>query len=92
MKKLPIGRDNFKQIIEGKFYYVNKTKMIEDLLEEGSYVILFPRPSKGSIKAYRKQWYDQIIEGKANISQYEKSFKILSYAMNQYYKENVILL
>ena len=172
MKKLPIGRDNFKQIIEGNFYYVDKTKMIEDLLEEGSYVTLFPRPRrfgkslmistlddffniekkqanknlfkglyiekskyrneqgkypvikvnfkevqaftweemqekiifliqrlfvehdhvKEALKPIEKQWYDQIMEGKANISQYENSFKILSYAMNQYYKEDVILL
>lgn len=172
MKKLPIGRDNFKQIIEGDFYYVDKTKMIEDLLEDGSYVTLFPRPRrfgkslmistideffnvekkqanknlykglyiekskykkeqgkypvikvnfkevqaltweemqekiifliqrlfaqhdhvKEALKSIEKQWYDQIMEGKANISQYENSFKILSYAMNQYYKENVILL
>ena len=172
MKKLPIGRDNFKQIIEGDFYYVDKTKMIEDLLEGGSYVTLFPRPRrfgkslmistideffniekkqanknlfkglyiekskykkeqgkypvikvnfkevqaltweemqekiifliqrlfaqhdhvKEALKPIEKQWYDQIMEGKANISQYENSFKILSYAMNQYYKENVILL
>ena len=172
MKKLPIGRDNFKQIIEGDFYYADKTKMIEDLLEEGTYVASFPRPRrfgkslmistldeffnvekkqanknlfkglyiekskykkeqgkypvikvnfkevqaltweemqekiifliqrlfaqhdhvKEALKPIEKQWYDHIMEGKANISQYENSFKILSYAMNQYYKEEVILL
>ena len=27
MKKIPIGRDFFKDIIEGDFYYVDKTKM-----------------------------------------------------------------
>ena len=46
MKKLPIGRDNFKDIIEGNFYYVDKTKMLEELLERGSYVTLFPRPRR----------------------------------------------
>ena len=29
MKKIPIGRDNFKDIIERDFYYVDKTKLIE---------------------------------------------------------------
>lgn len=46
MKKLPIGRDNFKDIIEGDFYYVDKTKIIEELLDRGSYVTLFPRPRR----------------------------------------------
>ena len=46
MKKLPIGRDLFKDIIEKGFYYVDKTKMIEELLERGSYVTLFPRPRR----------------------------------------------
>ena len=172
MKKLPIGRDNFKDIIEENFYYVDKTKMIEELLERGAYVTLFPRPRRFGkslmistieeffniekkqtnknlfkglyidkskykkeqgkypvikinfkevqattweemkekvifliqrlfvehdkvrevLKPIEKQWYNQIMEGKANIAQYENSFKILSYAMYQYYKERVILL
>ena len=46
MKPLPIGRDNFKQIIENNFYYVDKTKLIEDLLNAGAYVTLFPRPRR----------------------------------------------
>ena len=45
-KKIPIGRDNFKDILEQDFYYVDKTKMIEELLERGSYVTLFPRPRR----------------------------------------------
>lgn len=172
MKKLPIGRDNFKEIIEEEFYYVDKTKMLEELLERGSYVTLFPRPRrfgkslmistideffniqkkqenrnlfeglyiekskykkeqgkypvikvnfkevqsmtweemqekiifliqrlfvehdyvKKILKPIEKQWYDQIMEGTANIAQYENSLKILSYAMTLYYKEKVILL
>ena len=46
MKKIPIGRDFFKDIIEGDFYYVDKTKMIEELLDKGAYVTLFPRPRR----------------------------------------------
>ena len=46
MKPLPIGRDNFKQIIENNCYYVDKTKLIEDLLTSGAYVTLFPRPRR----------------------------------------------
>ena len=46
MKKIPIGRDNFKDIIEGDFYYVDKTKVIEEILDRGSYVTLFTRPRR----------------------------------------------
>ena len=46
MKPLPIGRDNFKQIIENNCYYVDKTKLIEDLLNTSAYVTLFTRPRR----------------------------------------------
>lgn len=46
LKKIPIGMDNFKDIIQGNYYYVDKTKMIEEILERGSYITLFPRPRR----------------------------------------------
>ena len=46
MKPLPIGRDNFQQIIENNCYYVDKTKLIEELLDTGAYVTLFSRPRR----------------------------------------------
>ena len=46
MKAMPIGRDNFKDIIEEGCYYVDKTKIIEELLDQRAYVNLFPRPRR----------------------------------------------
>ena len=46
MKKIPIGRDSFKDIIEKDFYYVDKTKIIEEILDAGAYVSLFSRPRR----------------------------------------------
>ena len=46
MKAMPIGRDNFKDIIEEGCYYVDKTKIIEEILETKAYVTLFPRPRR----------------------------------------------
>ena len=46
MKKIPIGRDDFKDIIEKDFYYVDKTKIIEKILDTGAYVSLFSRPRR----------------------------------------------
>ena len=45
-KPLPIGIDDFKTIIEEDYYYVDKTKMIEILLDDGAKVTLFTRPRR----------------------------------------------
>ena len=45
-KKLPIGISNFKDIIEKNYYYFDKTKFIEDILEDGAQVKLFTRPRR----------------------------------------------
>ena len=45
-KKLPIGISNFKDIIEKNYYYFDKTRFIEDILEDGAQVKLFTRPRR----------------------------------------------
>lgn len=45
-KKLPIGYDNFKEVIEKDLYYVDKTHIIEELLDNKNKVVLFPRPRR----------------------------------------------
>lgn len=44
--KLPIGIDDFKKIREAGFYYVDKTKLIEQLLQSWGEVTLFTRPRR----------------------------------------------
>lgn len=44
--KLPVGIDDFKKIREAGFYYVDKTKLIEQLLQSWGEVILFTRPRR----------------------------------------------
>ena len=44
--KLPIGIDNFEKIRKENFYYVDKTKLIEHLLERWGEVNLFTRPRR----------------------------------------------
>ena len=41
-----IGVDDFAEIIEFKRTYLDKTLFIKDLLEDGSKVVLFPRPRR----------------------------------------------
>jgi len=40
MKKLPLGIQNFKKIIEGDFVYVDKTRHIYNLISDASYYFL----------------------------------------------------
>ena len=44
--KLPVGLDDFKKIREAGFYYVDKTKLIEQLLQSWGEVTLFTRPRR----------------------------------------------
>lgn len=45
-KKLPIGIEHFEKIITQDFYYVDKTRLIKDLLENWGEVNLFTRPRR----------------------------------------------
>lgn len=40
VKKLPIGIQTFSKIIEGDYYYVDKTALIEQLIHSGQYIFL----------------------------------------------------
>lgn len=44
--KLPIGIENFSELRKRNYYYVDKTELIEQVLEDGSQVILFTRPRR----------------------------------------------
>lgn len=44
--KLPVGIDDLKKIREAGFYYVDKTKLIEQLLQSWGEVTLFTRPRR----------------------------------------------
>lgn len=46
MVKLPIGIDDFEKIRTGNFYYIDKTGLIAELLENWNEVNLFTRPRR----------------------------------------------
>ena len=46
MKKIPVGIEDFKEIINNNCYYVDKTKFITNILDDGSKVKLFTRPRR----------------------------------------------
>ena len=45
-KRLPVGLENFEQIIKENYYYVDKTGLISELLRNGGMVNLFTRPRR----------------------------------------------
>ena len=45
-KKIPIGIEDFKTLIDRNCYYVDKTLMIRDILDSGAMVNLFTRPRR----------------------------------------------
>ena len=45
-KKLPIGIENFEETRTKGFYYVDKTGLIKELLENWGKVTLFTRPRR----------------------------------------------
>lgn len=46
VKKIPVGIENFEKLRRGGFYYVDKTGLIEKLLEDWGEVNLFTRPRR----------------------------------------------
>ncbi len=46
IKPIPIGVEFYKQMIENGYYYIDKTLLIKDILEQGSMVTLFTRPRR----------------------------------------------
>ena len=46
MKKIPIGVEDFKEIRTENYYYIDKTKFIEEILNDGAKVKLFCRPRR----------------------------------------------
>lgn len=46
LKKLPIGIEDFEKIRQEDFYYVDKTRLIEQLLAQWGEANLFTRPRR----------------------------------------------
>ena len=46
MKKVPIGIDSFNEIISDNYYFADKSLFIKDIIEDGSKVLLIPRPRR----------------------------------------------
>ena len=45
-RRLPVGVENFEQLIKDGYYYVDKTGLISELLTNGGMVNLLTRPRR----------------------------------------------
>ena len=45
-RKLPIGKSDFKQIIEDNYYYVDKSLFIKEVIDKDDTILLIPRPRR----------------------------------------------
>ena len=46
MKKLPIGLSDFKELIQEKYYYIDKTNLISEVIDNSAKIVLLPRPRR----------------------------------------------
>ena len=46
MKKLPIGKSDFKEVIENNYRYVDKSLFIKDIIDKSDSILLIPRPRR----------------------------------------------
>ena len=45
-KRMPVGIDDYKEVVDGNYYLVDKTLLIKELIDRGSKVFLLPRPRR----------------------------------------------
>ena len=61
-KKLGIGYENYKEFVDQKLYYVDKTLLVKDILDNGSLVTLYARPRRFG----KSMNLSMLADGKAN--------------------------
>ena len=94
LKGLPIGREDFKEIRENSFYYVDKTKYIEELLLDGTQVKLFCRPRRfgKTLSMSTLRYFFDIKNGEENRKLFDGLYISNSPMMSEQGKYPVILM
>lgn len=61
-KQIPQSIDYFDELVKGNYYYVDKTLLVKDILENGSLVTLYARPRRFG----KSMNLSMLADGKAN--------------------------
>ena len=100
-KDISIGIESYKEIVDRPYYYVDKTLLIKDLLDNGTLVSCFTRPrrfGKTLALSMLKTFFELEMDSKGNVidnSHYFEGMKIAEAGecyMNQQGKYPVISL
>ena len=85
MKRIPIGLSDFKHLIEENFYYFDKTKFIDEIIQDGAQVKLFTRPRRfgKTLNMSMLKYFFDIKEAEKN----KKLFKDLYIEKTESFKE-----
>ena len=101
--KLPVGISDFKDIIENNYYYFDKTKFIENILEDGSKVKLFTRPRRfgktlniSMLKYFfnvknkyeNKKLFENLEISKSEYFEKQGNYPVISISFRNYEEEN----
>lgn len=74
-KKLPIGYDDYKEVVEGDFYYIDKTLFIQELIDNMAKVSLFTRPrrfGKSLNLSMLRYFFEKPVDGISNKALFEE--------------------
>ena len=85
MKRIGIGVSDFKHLIEEDFYYFDKTKFIDEIIQDGAQVKLFTRPRRfgKTLNMSMLKYFFDIKEAEKN----KKLFKDLYIEKTESFKE-----
>ena len=85
MKRIPIGLSDFKHLIGEDFYYFDKTKFIDEIIQDGAQVKLFTRPRRfgKTLNMSMLKYFFDIKEAEKN----KKLFKDLYIEKTESFKE-----
>ena len=81
-KAISIGIESYKEIVDRPYYYVDKTLLIKDLLDNGTLVSCFTRPrrfGKTLALSMLKTFFELEMDSKGNVidnSHYFEGMKI----------------
>ena len=95
LKKLPIGIENFEKLRQEDFYYIDKTRLIEQLLTRWGEVNLFTRPRRfgkslnmSMLQSFfeigkDKTWFDglRISDNQELCEEYQGKFPVVSVSL-----------
>ena len=94
MKKIPIGVEDFKNIISENYYYIDKTKLIEEIVNDGAKVKLFTRPRRfgKTLNMSTLKYFFDVRNGVENRKLFQNLYIENSFVMNEQGKYPVVFI